>query len=97
MKTKVTEKYTFSFESPISSETTSSNTLLAEKVRSDIIIDIDSNGEGFATWSIPELEIEDAIGLWFTGNTLTDYDGVFELPKQVIDKLRELGYDLTEL
>jgi len=36
-------------------------------------------------------------GLWFDGKTLTDYDGVFALPKCIEDKLEELGYDLSEL
>lgn len=32
-------------------------------------------------------------GLWFEGMDLVDYDGVFELPKTIIDKLQELGYN----
>lgn len=34
-------------------------------------------------------------GLWFEddGKTLCDYDGVFALPKPVIDLLRECGLD----
>jgi hypothetical protein len=34
-------------------------------------------------------------GLWFIGKELTDYDGVFALPRCVIDKLTELGYDAS--
>ena len=36
-------------------------------------------------------------GLWFTGKTLTDYDGVFELSDHVINKLNEWGYDTSEI
>jgi hypothetical protein len=36
-------------------------------------------------------------GLWFDNKTLTDYDGVFALPKCVEDKLIELGYDLSKI
>ncbi len=36
-------------------------------------------------------------GLWFTGNQVTDYDGVFSLPSVVTDKLREWGYDVSEV
>jgi hypothetical protein len=34
-------------------------------------------------------------GLWFEGKELTDYDGVFALPVCVINKLKELGYDMS--
>ena len=33
-------------------------------------------------------------GLWFVGKELTDYDGVFELPKTVADALIQAGYHL---
>ena len=35
-------------------------------------------------------------GLWFEDKLLTDYDGVFSLPKCVLDKLSELGYDVSD-
>ena len=34
-------------------------------------------------------------GLWFEGRELIDYDGVFELPKDVVDMLAGAGYDLN--
>jgi hypothetical protein len=36
-------------------------------------------------------------GLWFNDKTLTDYDGVFELPSFVTEKLKEWGYDVSEI
>ena len=33
-------------------------------------------------------------GLWFDGPELVDYDGVFELPKDVVDMLSGAGYDV---
>jgi hypothetical protein len=36
-------------------------------------------------------------GLWFEGNVLTGYDGMFSLPQFILDKLKELGYDVTEM
>lgn len=36
-------------------------------------------------------------GLWFRGKDLTDYDGVFALPKCIEDKLVEMGYSLDNL
>lgn len=35
-------------------------------------------------------------GLWFTGLTLDDYDGVAILPKEVAKSLRKAGYFLDE-
>ncbi len=32
------------------------------------------------------------IGLWFEGKELTDYDGVFFLPREVAELLNEMGY-----
>lgn len=34
-------------------------------------------------------------GLWFDGKRLTDYDGVFELPKEVTAALIAAGYDMS--
>lgn len=35
-------------------------------------------------------------GLWFDNKTLVDYDGVFELPEQIVNKLDEMGYNVEE-
>jgi hypothetical protein len=34
-------------------------------------------------------------GLWFKGKELIEYDGVFSLPSAILDKLKELGYDVS--
>jgi hypothetical protein len=34
-------------------------------------------------------------GLWFKGKELVDYDGVFDLPDFIKDKLIELGYTVN--
>jgi len=36
-------------------------------------------------------------GLWFQDNVLVDYDGVFELPKQVHAALTNAGYNLEDI
>ena len=54
--------------------------------------------EGSISW---EYELEDGdgdevgIGLWFSegDKVLSDYDGVFELPKEAIELLEENGYN----
>lgn len=36
-------------------------------------------------------------GLWFDNNmNLTDYDGVIELPKEVVQAIRDLGFYVGE-
>ena len=35
-------------------------------------------------------------GLWFTNGELTDYDGVFFIPKDVATAIRSLGYTVPE-
>jgi hypothetical protein len=35
-------------------------------------------------------------GIWFDENKcINDYDGVFELPNEIIEKLKEIGYDTS--
>lgn len=36
-------------------------------------------------------------GLWFDGHELVDYDGVYELPVEILDKLESLSYDVSEM
>lgn len=37
------------------------------------------------------------IGVWTEGNKVTEYDGVFELPKEALKLLKDNGYDITEI
>lgn len=50
--------------------------------------------KGSIEWDIPSLDCYTTIGLWFEHDrtTLSDYDGVFALPHQAIDLLRDNGY-----
>lgn len=36
------------------------------------------------------------IGLWFEGKELTDFDGVFALPREVGEMLKDAGYVVPE-
>lgn len=49
-------------------------------------------------WDIPSLEETEFIGIWIDDKSpdakkVIDYDGVFELPKEIIDFLEEQGFD----
>jgi len=59
----------------------------------------DDKRSGFIEWSYEndtDSDVEN-IGLWFDGKTVTDYDGVFELPQEAIQLLEENGYDCTDV
>jgi len=34
-------------------------------------------------------------GLWFEGKELVDYDGVYNLPKEIVEELEDNGYDMS--
>jgi hypothetical protein len=36
-------------------------------------------------------------GLWIENKVITQYDGVFSLPPAIINKLKEWGYDTSEI
>lgn len=36
-------------------------------------------------------------GLWFEGKRLVDYDGVFELPKNLLDTLKKMGANVEDI
>lgn len=52
-------------------------------------------GHGMIEWDCPHLEITEHIGLWYEmqdgKRVLTDYDGVFSLPKEAIELLEGHG------
>jgi hypothetical protein len=54
---------------------------------------------GEDTPSCAELIADDLhaeIGFWWDGKTLKDYDGVFELPGEVIEALKARGFEVGE-
>ena len=36
-------------------------------------------------------------GLWFDEKKVTDYDGCFSLPHEIVDELERMGYDVSEI
>lgn len=85
----------FKFRSPINSENSFGSTNLANDVESEITVNIDrETGKGGVEWNVDELEITTGGGLWFEGNELVDYDGVFELPAPLIEFLKNEGFNM---
>lgn len=98
-----TEVCSIHFRSPINRDNGYSNTNLSEDALSEMRLYVASRGleekyynqtHAMIEWEIEELEEFENIGLILTGNVLTDYDGVFELPPQAVGLLLELGYTI---
>jgi hypothetical protein len=87
----------FIFKSPINKENSFGAWNLAEETESTISVNIPEDGRGCFTWDVPELDEYEEGELNFEGNTLVDYDGVFELPQQLIDYLNANGYNTDEI
>jgi len=84
----------FSFQSPINIDNGYTNNNISKQAKSTISVDIPEDGRGSFQWEVEELELYEEGGLWFEGNELTDYDGVFELPVQLLDFLESKGYNV---
>lgn len=54
-------------------------------------------GNLFIEWTVGDDDDYAEIGIWTKGKKVTDYDGVFELPKQAKALLRKAGYNLKEV
>ncbi|GAF95387.1 unnamed protein product [marine sediment metagenome] len=92
---------TFQVETPVNMETThgvldSSNN---EKMEVTVGVDTKANYGYFEIYDIASGgdRFYGEGGLWFSGNKLTDYDGVFELSQFVTKKLNEWGYDTSDV
>ena len=57
------------------------------------------NGAYAIEWDVPTLEETILIGIWVYPNTkiVSDYDGVFELPKEAVELLEENGFNCEEI
>lgn len=94
-------KATKTFKSELVKEYSSGAVEPLGEFESEMNLYIHEGGEtGGIEWIYEDEEgYEDVveIGLWFEGNKVTDYDGVFELPAQAIEMLKENGYDTDEV
>lgn len=69
-----------------------------DNVDMEITLEVDTENEhGWFELYIEEEDIYDEGTLEIEGNKITGYDGVFDLPKEITDKLVEWGLDISEL
>jgi len=76
--------------------------VLAKQDGVEIEINIRQNKKDYASFEFYDTETGGEAwyaegGLWFEGKELTDYDGVFELPTEIINILEKAGYDCDEM
>lgn len=97
--TKVTEPTTFEFESPLRLERSITPVMetLSENTTSEITFEVRKDGSGWFEFWNEETEQHAEGMLGFNGNELVDYDGVFALFPQLLDKLEELGYNVDDM
>ena len=63
----------------------------------EVTVGINSDGRGwFESYDLESGGVDYYVegGLWFDGMELTDYDGVYDLPTAVKDRLIEWGYQV---
>lgn len=54
-----------------------------------------ADADSYAYFEHDRVGEDRAGGMWFKDKALTDYDGVFELPKEVIKAMQAEGYDMS--
>jgi|TARA_R110000822_G_scaffold6851_6_gene28633 hypothetical protein len=86
------------FSSPINVDNGTTNIPQGER-ESEMELFLDDDGvPSMIEWVVydeeGDTEFVEGIGLWFEGKSLTDYDGVFELPMEAIKLIRKFGYSV---
>lgn len=58
---------------------------------------VKSLGHYVIEWEVGEEDDFEEIGIWTQGKKVIEYDGVFELPKEAIELLRQAGFVYAEV
>jgi hypothetical protein len=62
--------------------------------QSEMTLFVDGNW-GVIEWEVEDVGIE-SIGLYFKGKALDNYDGVYSIPKEAVEMLRENGFTVSD-
>ena len=84
------------FTSPIGIDNGYTNTYQVEH-ESTMELFAYPDGSYMIEWDIPTMDVVEHIGIWHEDKRVTDYDGIFELPQEAIDLLKENGFDTTDV
>lgn len=60
-------------------------------------VTVENEAGSFEIWLEDEIYSYDEGSLWFDGNKLIDYDGVYCLDEAIIDCLKRNGFDVGDM
>lgn len=96
----MTQQHTFTATESLSLENSFGTLKQEDGIRLSVTVGINSDTYGWFELYDEETGGEDWYaegGIWFEGKQVTGYDGVFALPACVVDRLKALGYDTSEV
>lgn len=93
-----TEKTTTTFLTTTNLSSSNSFGLVDKQANVELSITVGINSEDYGWFELYDTKTGGDRwyaegGLWFENKTLTDYDGVFSLPIEIIEKLEQMGYN----
>ena len=90
--------HTWKTLNPFNLETSYTFERIADEVETEWTIEIDEEGVPYS-WDgyIDQFDEYFGGGLQVEGKDVTGYDGTFELPEQIIEKLEQLGFNCEEV
>lgn len=93
-----TEKTTTTFLTTTNLSSSNSFGLVDKQANVELSITVGINSEDYGWFELYDTKTQGDRwyaegGLWFDNKTLTDYDGVFSLPIEIIEKLEQMGYN----
>ncbi len=94
------KKETYTAVNSLSLENSFGTVAEQKDVQVEVLLVIKNKGYGYFEFFDDETGGDDwyaSGGIWLEDTKVTDYDGVFALPKFITDKLNEWGYNTSEV
>jgi hypothetical protein len=83
------------FEAPLGHDDGYRNSVLADSAIHEMELFLsEDRTTGTIEWCVQDYVTH--IGVWFDGDELSDYDGVYEIPAQALDLLEMAGFNVDE-
>lgn len=87
------------FYSPINIDNGFTYNNISKQAKSEVELFKVSLGNYLVEWFVEELDLVEHVGIFCceTDKVVSDYDGLFEVPEQIIEFLEKEGFDCTYL